>query len=80
MLMRRTVAFVIVYPKVRRQRLQPATATGDVEAQKRRLLVEIARLDDSYEAGEVAEERYQSLRRAKKGQLAVLMQRSRPRD
>jgi hypothetical protein len=44
-------------------------------AQERRLLDELARLDDDFEGGKVAEETYRRVRAQKKAQLVRLMQK-----
>lgn len=76
-----TVAFMVAYPKIKRARKPVPVARGkDIEARKRRLLVEIARLDDRYEAGEISEEQYQQLRSARKAQLTELMRQRRPKS
>ena len=60
----------------RKGRLQPVSPEGSPDQIRQRLLVEIAQLDDDFEAGKIREEVYHRLRTMRKAQLVELMQRS----
>lgn len=60
---------------LRRRRPQPVRAEGGDINRKRRLLVELARLDDDFENGKITEEEYRRLRGQRKAELLGLMQR-----
>ncbi|MBI4216107.1 MAG: hypothetical protein HY687_01760 [Chloroflexi bacterium] len=66
-------ALALTYPLLRRRRLAPAPALAGDE--RRRLLLEIARLDDRYEAGAIPEKEY---RRRRAQAKAGLQGRGRP--
>ncbi len=59
---------------LRKKRLQPVSPEGSLSQGRQRLLVELAQLDDDFEAGKIVEENYHRLRKVKKSQLAELMQ------
>jgi len=61
---------------IRRRRLQPVSSEDGLEQQRQRLLVELAHLDDDFEAGKIPEKSYRRLRSARKAQLVELMQRA----
>ena len=63
---------------MRRKNARPPGAASPGQ-QKQQLLADIARLDDDFEAGRIAEESYRQQRASKKGQLTKLMQGSRQR-
>jgi hypothetical protein len=67
--------FGLVY-LIRRRRLQPVSSEDGLEQQRQRLLVELAHLDDDFEAGKIPEKSYRRLRSARKTQLVELMQRA----
>ncbi len=67
--------FSFVY-LIRRRRLQPVSSEDGLEQQRQRLLVELAHLDDDFEAGKIPEKSYRRLRSARKTQLVELMQRA----
>lgn len=67
--------FVFTY-LVRKKRVQPVSAEGSLDQGRKRLLIELAQLDDDFEAGRIAEEVYRRLRTARKAQLVELMSRS----
>ena len=58
---------------LRQRRLQPVKVSGN--AQKQRLLVGLARIDDDFENGKIEEGAYKELRAEKKEQLMALMNR-----
>lgn len=53
---------------------RPVKVEGNLEQTKRRLISEIARLDDSFDGGKIAEDAYQKQRTARKAQLLRVMQ------
>ncbi len=57
----------------RKGRLQPVSHEDDFAQRRQRLLVELAQLDDDFEAGKIQEESYHRLRSAKKTQLVELV-------
>ena len=63
---------------MRRKKAQPAGPVSP-ERQKQQLLADIARLDDDFEAGKIAEESYRQQRADKKERLTKLMQGPRGR-
>ena len=67
--------FVFTY-LVRKKRVQLVSAEGSLDQGRKRLLIELAQLDDDFEAGRIAEEVYRRLRTARKAQLVELMSRS----
>lgn len=60
-----------------KRRLQPVRAGGGLDRGREGLLVELAQLDDDFEAGKIHEEVYRRLRAEKKSQLVALMRGSR---
>lgn len=60
--------------RLRKKRSQPVSPKGSPEQKRRRLLVELAGLDDDFEAGKIPEESYHQRRAAKKAELVELMQ------
>ena len=58
----------------RKGRLQPVSHEDDFAQRRQRLLVELAQLDDDFEAGKIQEESYHRLRSVKKAQLIELTQ------
>lgn len=54
----------------------PVVTKANLDRKKQELLVELAKLDDSFEGGELTEEVYRKQRALKKAQLIELMQRS----
>ena len=67
--------FSFVY-LMRKRKLQPVVSEDSLSQQKQRLLVELAHLDDEFEAGKIPEKSYRQLRSAKKAQLVELTQKS----
>ncbi|MBI4285537.1 MAG: hypothetical protein HY670_06510 [Chloroflexi bacterium] len=63
-----------------RRRRQPVRVPESPARMKQRLMTEIARLDDHFESGQIAEEEYRKLRAQKKAQLVVLLRKSRRED
>jgi hypothetical protein len=59
----------------RRRRAEPVAAGGAGEASREELLAELARLDDDFEDGVIAEAEYRKLRSEKKARLLALMKR-----
>jgi hypothetical protein len=59
---------------LRRKRGQPVSPEGNLDQKRQRLLVELAQLDDSFEAGKIQEEDYRGLRSARKAQLVEVIQ------
>ena len=64
-------AFVLGF-LILRKRPQPAVSEDDLDQRMQRLLVDIARLDDDFESGEIAEKAYHRMRSEKKAQLVEL--------
>ncbi len=60
----------------RNKQAQPVRAGGSLEQQKQKLLVEIARLDDTFESGRMSQTAYKKMRTEKKAQLLSLLQRA----
>ncbi|MFC1976983.1 carboxypeptidase-like regulatory domain-containing protein [Chloroflexota bacterium] len=67
-------AFGFVY-LARKGRLRPVRAQVSLQESRQKLLVELAQLDDEFEAGKIPEEIYHRLRVEKKASLVELMQR-----
>ncbi|MFC2003288.1 hypothetical protein ACFLV4_05030 [Chloroflexota bacterium] len=67
--------FVFIY-LLRKKRPQPGIAKDNLSQTKRRLLIELAQLDDEFEAGRISEDVYCKLRKVRKTQLLELMQKS----
>ncbi len=61
---------------LRRKRLQPVSPRERLDQTRQSLLVELARLDDEFEAGKIPLESYRRLRQAKKGQLVELVKQA----
>ncbi len=57
----------------RKGSLQPVSPEDSLDQKRQRLLVELAQLDDDFEAGKIQEESYRRLRSAKKTQLVELV-------
>ena len=55
---------------------QPVSLESSPEQLKRRLLLDIAGLDDDFESGKIEKETYTKLRAERKSQLVGLMQSS----
>lgn len=70
-----TFAFGIGYLLIRK-RLQPLSPAERLDQMRQSLLVELARLDDEFEAGKIPLESYRRLRQVKKAQLVELVKRS----
>jgi len=64
--------FCVGYPVVRRRSRRLGAVPSESPTERRRILIEIARLDDDFEAGKLSEEEYQRLRAEKKAQLAAI--------
>ncbi len=60
----------------RNKKVQPVRVESNLEQQKQKLLVEIARLDDTFESGSMSQKAYKRMRAEKKAQLLSLMQRA----
>jgi len=60
---------------LRKKRVQPVSLEDSLDRRGQRLLVELAQLDDEFEAGKIPEENYRRLRSVRKAQLVELMQR-----
>jgi hypothetical protein len=58
---------------LRKRHLQQAIAENNFTQEKQRLLIELAHLDDDFEAGKIPEELYRKLRAEKKSQLLTLI-------
>jgi hypothetical protein len=69
------LGFGIVFFR-RNKQAQPVRAGGSLEQQKQKLLVEIARLDDTFESGSMSQTEYNKIRTEKKAQLLSLLQRA----
>lgn len=63
-----------VLKKRTKEQPQPVSVEGSFSRRKRRLLMELAELDENFENGKVEEGTYRQLRAAKKQQLVSLMQ------
>ena len=61
---------------MRKRRLQPVSSEDSLDQKRQRLLIELAHLDDNFEAGKIPEKNYRRLRSVRKAQLVELMQRS----
>ena len=61
---------------LRKRRLEQVTPEDSLLQGRHKLLVDLARLDDDFESGEITEEVYRRLRAERKAQLVELMQRS----
>ena len=61
---------------MRKRRLQPVSSEDSLDQKRQRLLIELAHLDDNFEAGKIPEKSYRRLRSVRKAQLVELMQRS----
>lgn len=61
---------------LRKRKPQPVRSGDSPDQRKQKLLVELAQLDDDFEAGKLPEEVYRRLRTGKKSQLVQLMQGS----
>jgi LPXTG-motif cell wall-anchored protein len=59
--------------RLKKRRLQPVNPEGSINQIRQRSLVELAHLDDDFEAGKIPEETYRRLRAEKKAQLVELM-------
>ncbi len=59
----------------RNKQAQPVRVGSSLEQQKQKLLVEIARLDDTFESGGMSQTAYKKMRTEKKAQLLLLMQK-----
>lgn len=59
---------------VRKKRLHPVSPEDSLDQRRQRLLVELAQLDDGFEAGKITEESYHRRRAEKKAQLVELTQ------
>ena len=70
-----TSGFGFIY-LMRKKRLQPVSPEDSLDQRRQRLLVELAQLDDDFEAGKIPEEVYRRLRAVKKAELVELMQKS----
>jgi len=68
------VAFASVYLR-RKGRLQQVSSRDSLDQRRKRLLVDLAKLDDDFEDGKIPEDVYRKLRAARKAQLVKLMQR-----
>ena len=66
--------FGFVYLLIKK-RVQPVNTEDGLAQRRQRLLVELAQLDDDFEAGKTPEENYRRLRSVKKAQLVELIQR-----
>lgn len=66
------VVVYIVLKKWGRRRLQPGRPVESHKQRQQRLLIEMARLDDDFEAGKIPEENYRRLRQAKRAKLIKL--------
>jgi hypothetical protein len=69
------VGAVSGYLLMRKKRPQPVGQEADLDRQRQRLLVELARLDDDFEAGKIAEDNYRRRRQVVKAGLIELMPR-----
>lgn len=67
--------FVVIY-QLKKRRLQPVSRGDSLDQKRREMLVELARLDDDFEGGRIAEDVYRRLREEKKTQLVELMKGS----
>lgn len=68
------VAFGVAYPSLRpRLRGELSAAGGDLEQQRQRLLLTLARLDQAYEAGELNKTVYLRARARRKAELADVL-------
>ncbi len=67
-----TFGFGLIY-LLRRKRLQPVSPGEHLDQMRQSLLVELARLDDEFEAGKIPEESYRRLRQVKKAQLVEMV-------
>jgi LPXTG-motif cell wall-anchored protein len=64
----------------RRKKVPPVRAEVDPEQLRQRLMVELARLDDAFENGNMDEREYQRLRADKKAQVLSLVQRAKEKS
>ncbi|MBU2608439.1 MAG: hypothetical protein KKF26_03905, partial [Chloroflexi bacterium] len=65
--------FILIY-LMKKRHVQPAVTVASPDQQKHRLIIELAQLDDDFEAGGMTEEVYRQQRAMKKAQLVRLMQ------
>jgi hypothetical protein len=63
---------------LRKKKLQQVSPAGSLSQRRQRLLLELAQLDDDFEAGKIQEESYHGLRSVKKARLIQLTQE--PKD
>lgn len=63
------------YLFMRKKRPQPVAQETDLDRKRQRLLVELARLDDDFKAGKIAEDNYRQRRQDVKARLIELMPR-----
>jgi len=70
------VVAVVIYPKARPQLTHQPDLPGEEspDGRRQRLLLTLARLDETYEAGELDETVYQRARTRYKAELAQLME------
>lgn len=61
---------------MRKRKLQPVSPEGIPDQRRQRLLVELAELDDNFEAGKILKHDYRQKRAQKKARLVKLMQSS----
>lgn len=66
------LAFGVAYPLLRRRR---APVLVSAQGDRDKLLAEVAQLDDSFEAGQIAEDEYKRLRSTKMARLMALSRR-----
>jgi len=66
--------FSLVY--LWKRRLKPVSSENNLDQKRQRLLVELAHLDDDFEAGKIPEKSYRRLRSVLKAQSVELMHRS----
>ncbi len=58
---------------MRKKRVQTVSAEDSLDQRRKRLLIELAQMDDDFAAGKIAEEVYRRLRATRKAQLVELM-------
>lgn len=71
-LMAAALAFGVAYPLLRRRH---ATVAVSAQGERYRLLEEVAKLDDSFEAGQIGQDEYDRLRSTKMARLMALSRR-----